>query len=95
MSLRGPSVTFYFLRLVQEEFILLKPNNRAVRLKRFCFTGETPIAFTAFSLDSPELNIPLVVSVMKLTITGYSANIPLVVFYNQRLFVSVFIRARP
>ncbi len=48
---------------------------------------ETLITFTTFSLDLLDLDIPLVVSVMKLTITGYySANIPSVAFHNQRLF---------
>lgn len=39
------------------------------------------------SLDVPDLDVLSVVSVMKLTITGYSANIPSAAFHNQRLFL--------
>lgn len=47
---------------------------------------ETLITFTTFSLDLFDSDTPLVVSVMKLTITGYSANTPSVALHNQRLF---------
>lgn len=60
----------------------------------FLFLPETLITITIFSLDLLDSNIPLVVSVMKLTITGYSATFPLWLFITRGFF-RVVIRAWP
>lgn len=77
-----------FVSAVQQEFILvLQENNPVITVKAFCLAGETNCAtFTTCGLHLPDLDILSVVSVMKLTITGYSANIPSAAFHNQRPF---------